>query len=289
LGEEDNRPQAWLKIGITFLKGGLYSNAIDAYDKVLEDEPDNVEALLGISLCYMAEENPDAALLKLVRAKKNDTDNPEILFQLGRVYHALGEEKAAEKNLKRAVEIDPNLKDAEALIARIQAKPVEEAVESSRRLYNEGLRLLEGEKAEEAEKPLSEAVQLDPENALAWYSLAQAYFRQKEKRKQALETFQKVVELVPNEKVSWSNIGVILAEQGRTLEAIEAFRTALRIDPDYKTARRNLAKLVGGVDDGVQSGVTKAVEFFGSLKAAGEALEEAESKEKPKKKRRWRR
>ncbi|MFX1369573.1 MAG: tetratricopeptide repeat protein [Promethearchaeota archaeon] len=283
LGEEDIRPQAWLKIGTTFLKAGIYSNAVDAFEKVLEDEPDNVEALTGISLCHMAEGNPDAALPRLVRAKGIDEDNPEILFQLGRVYHALGEEKAAERNLKRAVELDPNLKDATTLIARIQAKPKQEAVESSGLLYEEGLQLLENGQAAEAEEPLRKAVQLDPENALAWYSLAQAYFRQREKRRKALETFRKVVELVP--KVSLSNIGVILSEQGRAKEATEAFRTALRIDPDYKIARRNLARLIGGIDDGVQSGVTEAVEFFGSLKAAGEALEQAETKKKQKKKR----
>ncbi len=285
LREEDSRPLAWLKIGTTFLKAGIYSNAVDAFEKVLENEPNNVEALMGISLCHMAEGNPDAALPRLVRAKGIDIDNPEVLFQLGRVYHALGEEKAAERNLKRAVELDPNLKDATTLIARIQAKPKQEAVENSGLLYEKGLQLLENGQAAEAEEPLRKAVQLDPENALAWYSLAQAYFRQREKRRKALETFRKVVELVPNEKVSWSNIGVILSEQGRTKEATEAFRTALRIDPDYKIARRNLARLVGGIDDGVQSGVTEAVEFFGSLKAAGEALEQAETKKKQKKKR----
>jgi len=140
LGTKDTRPKAWLKIAFTFIKSGLYTNAADAYSKVLEDEPNNIQALLGISICLMAEHKAEDALSYLLKAERIDRRNPEVQFQLGRAYYATGEKKRALKALKEALELDPSLKDAENLTRRIERQPKYDEIEKSKLLYEEGLR-----------------------------------------------------------------------------------------------------------------------------------------------------
>ena len=44
----------------------------------------------------------------------------------------------------------------------------------------------------------------------------------------------------PHDAQSHNNLGVALAEQGRLEEAVVHFTEALRIDPNFKEAQRNL-------------------------------------------------
>jgi Flp pilus assembly protein TadD len=44
----------------------------------------------------------------------------------------------------------------------------------------------------------------------------------------------------PHDAQSHNNLGVALAEQGRLKEAVAHFTEALRIDPNFQEAKRNL-------------------------------------------------
>ena len=57
---------------------------------------------------------------------------------------------------------------------------------------------------------------------------------------EAIEHYQKALEINPHSAEAHLNWGILLARQGRTAEAIEHYQKALEIDPDYADADNNL-------------------------------------------------
>ena len=59
----------------------------------------------------------------------------------------------------------------------------------------------------------------------------------------AIEDCRQALALDPAYLNAWNNLGIALAEIGRTTEAADAWRRALAIDPGFTPARDNLGLL----------------------------------------------
>ena len=64
-----------------------------------------------------------------------------------------------------------------------------------------------------------------------------------ENRVQAIALYRKGLRLCPDDDVARYELGKILIAVGRRAEAQEEFEAALRINPDFKSARRELKAL----------------------------------------------
>lgn len=64
----------------------------------------------------------------------------------------------------------------------------------------------------------------------------------------AARTFRRALELDPDNKLAWYNLGVIAQRDGRTADAREAYDKALKIDPTYASALFNEAVLLESSD-----------------------------------------
>ncbi|UYQ64116.1 tetratricopeptide repeat protein [Streptomyces peucetius] len=64
----------------------------------------------------------------------------------------------------------------------------------------------------------------------------------------AARTFKRVLELDPENKLAWFNLGVIAQRDGRTADAREAYDRALGIDPKFTSALFNEAVLLESSD-----------------------------------------
>lgn len=93
---------------------------------------------------------------------------------------------------------------------------------------------------ERAQKKLEKAVALDPSFASAWNDLGYVYAFQSDYG-QALAAMQHYVELLPNEPNPQDSYGEILRMAGRYDEAIEHYRMALRIDPNFHSSQLGIA------------------------------------------------
>jgi tetratricopeptide (TPR) repeat protein len=89
-------------------------------------------------------------------------------------------------------------------------------------------------------------VESDPEDGALRASLAGA-LGALGKIDEALEQLDEAVRLAPLHPESHHNRGVILERKGRTSEAIESYRTAVRYRPDYEPSRAALYRLTGTV------------------------------------------
>ena len=95
-------------------RGGDVQGALDLYDGVLQDDPDNVEALSerGLLLASLSDaaglpDLLDAGRASVERALQVDPGNPRPLFYLGLVQRLAGEDEAADATLREALAADP--------------------------------------------------------------------------------------------------------------------------------------------------------------------------------------
>lgn len=97
--------------------------------------------------------------------------------------------------------------------------------------YNNGVRLLNEEKAEQAIKEFKVALTMEPDRGSTYALLGQAYALEGD-RPAAYEAYQKALELEPGEAAHYNNLGALQAEDGRVDEAMENFRKAGRLDSE---------------------------------------------------------
>src|SRR5512136_761726 len=74
-----------------------------------------------------------------------------------------------------------------------------------------------------------------------WFSKGNALFNQS-KYNEAIQAYDKAIELNPQFALSWNGKGNSFNAQGKLDEAIQAYDKAIEIDPQYTTAWTNKGK-----------------------------------------------
>lgn len=83
-------------------------------------------------------------------------------------------------------------------------------------------------------------VELDPEKGYAWGKMGAALNRLN-KPEEAAVALEKAVALLPNPAVEYNNLGIAYGKLGRYEDEINALLQAIELRPRYATARLNLA------------------------------------------------
>lgn len=150
-----------------------------------------------------------------------------------------------------------------------------DTIASSDEHNSRGIELADRGWYDEAIKEFRKAIELDPNSAHAWDNLASVYSEKKQYR-EALEAhvkalalepdsagshynlasflslhgldfavaeYQQSIELEPDFPDAHLNLGLALADLGRTEEAVQAMKTAIELDPKDPLARQELAGL----------------------------------------------
>ena len=186
------------------------------------------------------------------------------------------------------------------------------------KVFLSNLKLREGNKYrdegnhKQAEKFFTEAIDLNPDNALAWHNRGWAYIEQK-KFKQALTDFNKASELRPNSElpyfgrgwvynqqkqyaaaiseydkvielnpryaIAWNNRGAAKSWLNLMREAIVDYDKAIELNPRYAKAYENRGKAYSALGNDKQSAddLQKAARINSSNKGADKVIEEAEA------------
>ncbi len=113
---------------------------------------------------------------------------------------------------------------------------------------NKGYALLNQSNYDEAIQAFDNAIEIDPQNAYAWYGKGVAlgnkeaqsikgvriddgFFYTRIENNEALQAFDKAIELNPKNVDSWIRKGLILYLQDKNNEALQAFDKAIELDP----------------------------------------------------------
>jgi Tfp pilus assembly protein PilF len=160
----------------------------------------------------------DKALFNYIRALKTDDGNPEALYKIGVVHAVRGNTRLAEAAYRWALRGKPNHAGA---------------------LSGLGIILMKQRQYDEAAAKLNAAIRAEPRlpdahNALGILAdMERDYARAQDHYERSLAIVKKSPEVI-------NNLGYSRYLSGNETGAIAAFQDALRIDPSYQRAWRNL-------------------------------------------------
>jgi tetratricopeptide (TPR) repeat protein len=271
--------EAELHQGIACQKEGRLGDAVRHYQRVLAEDPGNVDALNLMSVLALAAGDPGnaAGLAQTAIARQPDWFMGYI--NLGNAIQALGRPLEAAAAFQRACQLNPQ--SPEALInlsgalneagrpqeaADIAVQAILMAPRQADAHVNFGNALLELGSPGEAEEAYRKATTLAPENALAWYNLGHALLELGE-LDEAIDAYMRSIAHV-DAGIKHVSLGNALVKAGRLGEAVAAFALAIELEPGLVDGYLNKAALER--DLGLLDAATATLEA-GLAVAPGEA------------------
>ena len=196
---------------------------------------------------------------------EKNPDDAQAHYNLGLTYLKLDMSKEAIKSFKKAIRIDPNLTEAYYCLSTSYGKlgMYKERIELWKQVtriypddavahYNLGNCYGESGMNKEAIESCKQAIEIDPDFADAHYNLGLSSFYLNDKAT-ALKQYEILKSLDSElanklsnyirrnpDAMAHYNLGNAYGDSGKYQEAIESYKQALRIDPDYADAHFNL-------------------------------------------------
>ena len=231
----------------------------------LNPRTQNVHLNLGMILYYQDryEEAIDATRV----AVEQRPDFALGSINLGLALNALGRSKEAETHLRHALELNPqNVDSFQKLIELLTPQGrYEEAIDlialaaalSPDSTQAAELHFLMGETAREKGQPEAAAehyahtLEMDPHHGQTLHWLAMVRLEQ-QRYNEALELFQRLIALHPEDAATYSNMGIALIFLGRNDEALQHFDQALALNPTLENVRANRETLLKTMEGNVE-------------------------------------
>jgi len=226
---------------------GDLDGSVELFEKALSDEPDSAERKESFAKVLYQLERYEEAEPYAAQALDLEPDNVEMHMVLYSIYVGMDQLDQAAAALHKAEQVapgDPRIMQQLAYVAN-EAGDTEGAIAAY-----EGL------------------VEADPGNTENWLTLAGLY-AETGAMDQSAAAYQKVVELDPEGAPQvFFNLGALMMNKaGRTdddsRQAIEAFRQAIKLDPSYREAHKQLAFALLGTGD--RSGAKSELEAYVAL------------------------
>ncbi|HXV65408.1 MAG TPA: tetratricopeptide repeat protein [Vicinamibacteria bacterium] len=222
-------------------------------DGAVESSP---EIHNNLGRVYLQNGEPDKARREFEKALELDPDNADALLSIAQIHRVEGRVVQAEQLVKRALQADPNSIGALSQLAEIKRDldDLDEAI----RLFREALRIDDSQpfvhlglgdvlqragQFEEAERAFRHVLELDPDSAKAYYNLGATYGNQG-RLDEAVICYERSLELAPQAPeavLAHNNLGVIHLNRGEVEQAAERFAMAVKASPFHLESRYNLA------------------------------------------------
>ena len=98
--------EGWFNLGLVYQKLNRFTEAIDCYNKNIENYAQNPFALKNLTLCYSLIGDTQKAL-EIARVLNGDGDSWESYFNLGTTAQIAGEIEEGIKNYEKAIKLNP--------------------------------------------------------------------------------------------------------------------------------------------------------------------------------------
>lgn len=239
---------------------GNVGAADDVYRQILDQDPDNGEAHLGLAMVLLTVGRPELAMPHFVKACAATPASHASHHGLGMGLRALGRVEEAASAFRRALALEAaspaslaGLGSCLKFLGRF-----EESVEYLKQVVhylpnspgdwsNLGVTYKEWGRFREAIDCLVRALDLSPDHAELHFNLGNIFLSAGLYSAAAL-SFNDAVERDPRHVRAFTNLGVAYREQGRLEDAIACFSTAIDLNPAYVDAHwnRSLALLMSG-------------------------------------------
>lgn len=265
------------KLGLVFLSKNMVDEAISEFKRALEIDPEMVEAYNNLGRAYLKEKLYPEAIDVFNTGIEYNSDYADIHNNLGYAY--LNTETYAEaiSELQKAIELNPDYVVAMFNLCLVYLKTIVDGIEENENLPSKVIRLekiksllteikekkqffksenidtilkhLDDENIDEAvtaleiaESDRSDIVDYDFENEFYLKFMFGGKGKDDEFIMQYTKQLKDVIQKNPDYADLRNSLGIVYLIQCRNLflNALEEFRQALKINPDFKKAEKNL-------------------------------------------------
>ncbi len=217
----DKSAEICFNLGNALLKQGDSSEAAIWLAEGLKLRPGDIGANQQLGLVLMLERRYSEAVDPLGRVAKARSSDPQAAFVLANALSEAGREDEARDYYQKVDALDPSLYP---------------------KLLDQARKLLASGAADVAEIRLVQATRLKPQDAEA-HKLLGMVEAQIGKLAEAVRNLELVTQLQPTADNHY-NLGVVLSLAGQHGKAIDSYKAAVSLAPDYAPAANNLAWLL---------------------------------------------
>ncbi|XP_047307864.1 probable UDP-N-acetylglucosamine--peptide N-acetylglucosaminyltransferase SPINDLY [Impatiens glandulifera] len=223
-----------------------FVEALAIYDKILEEDSENVEAHIGKGICLQMQNMGRLSFESFTQATKLDPQNACALTYCGILFKDEGRLMEAAESYQKALKADPTYKLAAECLAVV--------------LTDIGTSLKLAGSTQEGILKYYEAIKIDVHYAPAYYNLGVVYSEMMQ-FDMALSCYEKAALERPMYAEAFCNMGVIYKNRGDLESAIACYERCLAVSPNFEIAKNNMAialtdvgtkvKLEGDINQGV--------------------------------------
>lgn len=208
------RESAWRELfdaGNSDTQNENYEKARDEFSAGVKILPDNYGAYANLGYVWQKLGDKDSAYYYFSEAYRLEPENIKVIENLAGISFNTERYAQADSLYARVIEKDP--KNAEAMVRRGIIAADKEDFQTATDFYNA-------------------ALGIEPRNCDLWFNLGVMYFQKMKKNEDALNAFQKAVELCPNDVNAQINLNVVLIMMKRFDEAAANLETFTQDYPD---------------------------------------------------------
>ncbi|MDO9541880.1 MAG: tetratricopeptide repeat protein [Kiritimatiellia bacterium] len=228
-------PRFYIHYGIAAQQCRLVERAIALYSKALEIDPDSFEARVRLAALYIWMKNPEEAFELMEDAISANPDDTAAWFFYAIISSRAGEYKQAAAAFRIAEKSAAKLPDNGA-----------QALDSSF-YFNYGGACERSGDLEAAEKLLTKAIMLNPENSDAFNYLAYMWADKGINFDQALNYIQHALDFEPDNGADLDTLGWILFKQKKYEKALEYIQNARVLMPEDPVILEHLGDVLAGL------------------------------------------
>ncbi|WP_071395583.1 tetratricopeptide repeat protein [Bacillus tuaregi] len=195
--------------GFTALQAGYNGKAIEKFSELKELDPEYYSLYMNLARAYEREEDPEKGFQTLIEGIQYDEYNKDLYFYAGKLALKMGKEEEAEKMLREAIALDPELTDAALTLNKL---------------------LLHQERWED----VLEIVHImeeggEIETQFLWD--AAVAHQNLENFSQALNSYENAYNFYKDSMDFLVDYGYFLIEEGKREQAVEVFNRLIKLDP----------------------------------------------------------
>jgi len=209
----------------TYARNKLYQNEVALWRDTVKKAPNHLRPRFNLARALLREGADSEAVACYREILQRHPNNTRARCRMAAIFFGRGELQAAETSYREALEVNPRSADAHCGLGRLAEKRGE---------HNE------------AKACYQKAIEFRPSHTDALFYLGTLL--SKTQPDHAIKYYRMLLELEPFDADAHYNLGVLLARQGRRLEAIDHYVRALRWDPEHCETHVNLGRLLERID-----------------------------------------
>jgi tetratricopeptide (TPR) repeat protein len=253
LAIDSNKTSWMLTAADIYFVAGKTQRAEQLFKRAVEIEPNNTECLLRLAQLDHFFKRYDSEMKLLDQTLKADIHNAQAYFMKGMLFKEIGDTSKAISSMQTAVEQDPDYYNAYIQLGNMyanQGNPIATQYyvnalkvnpSSEEALYNLAKFYQDINDFPAALENYTILVRVNPKNFDAHYNMGVIYLEKTKQVPDAMKAFNLAIEANPKDPRGFGGRGKCNELSGKKQEAINDYKMALTLDPQFTFAAKALS------------------------------------------------